>query len=139
MSRSIAAALLGLMAACAPSHRGVPSACLQYEPATVILSGRLMTVQEYGPPNFGETPDKDERISVPLLALTRPIDVCGDSASELNSETERGVRELQLLGVKQSEGEYDNRSVRIVGRLSHAQTGYHFTKVLLSVERVDAE
>ena len=139
MTRSVAAFMAGLLVACAAAQPARQAVCLTYEPAEVTLTGRITLVQHFGPPNFGETPELDKRIDVPLLALSAPVDVCGDATSELNADTEVAVREVQLLGDDNVGERWNNQSVRISGTLSHAQTGYHFTKVLLTIQRIEPQ
>ena len=69
----------------------------RYEPAKVELQGRLTIEQKYGPPGYGENPDTDQGVQIPVLLLSAPIDVQGDPQSDLNQETVRGVQRVQLV------------------------------------------
>ncbi len=39
----------------------------EYEPEVVTLKGTLITSTAYGPPNYGETPEKDEKVNYFVL------------------------------------------------------------------------
>jgi hypothetical protein len=109
---------------------------VSYEPAVVQLGGTLVTRVRYGPPNYGEDTARDQRIEVPLLLLSRPISVRGDSTSETNRETFRDVWELQLVFPvgDQAPASLFNRTVVATGTLSRAISGHHFTEVVLMVK-----
>src|SRR5436853_736893 len=67
----------------------VPSVapCLHYEPHVVRVTGKLVTEPHYGPPNFGETPDEDQKLAVLVLLLSHAVDVCGNPASATDQDT----------------------------------------------------
>ena len=118
--------------------------CLTYEPAPVTLRGRLETHTFAGPPNFESIRNGDKRVDLPVLVLARPVCINGDSASELNTERESGVREIQLripLGsdslatlVRHLQG----LPVLVTGTLSHAVAGGEYTKVIFTVSKLRA-
>jgi hypothetical protein len=106
---------------------------LKYEAATVRLVGKLMSGK-------GMTPDEKE-VSFPAIKLNVPVRVEADAKDELN-ETEENVTLVQLiLNHKQME-QYESQKgqlVAITGKLSHAITGHHFTKVLIEVEKIERQ
>ena len=108
---------------------------LEYEPAAVELKGKLLVVAKFGPPNWGETPDQDMKLQVPILQLAAPVNVRGDPNSETNLETFRGIREIQLAGLHDYE-EYRNRDVVVRGTLSRGLTRWEFTKVVMTVTSI---
>jgi hypothetical protein len=108
---------------------------LAYEPAPVELKGKLVVVAKYGPPNWGETPDEDMKLQVPILRLNVPVSVQGDPKSETNSETFRDLREIQLAGLGDYE-DYRNCDVVVRGTLSRGLTAWEFTKVVMTVTSI---
>ncbi len=111
--------------------------CVHYDPEIVTLNGKLITVPKYGPPNFGESPETDARLSVPILVLSRPVDVCGDSTSEINTSSFHGVKELQVifhdsLGARP----FLDQNVIATGTLFEHHTMNHYTDVLLSLKTI---
>jgi hypothetical protein len=114
------------------------SSCLPYEPAKVSITGRLTVRNEYGPPNYGETPAQDEKLRVPILELARPADICANPTGDVDRETYHNLREIQLNFAKQqvSPEVYLSRRLNVRGTLYQAISGYHFTKVLMMVDSV---
>jgi len=114
-----------------------PAKCLAYEPAEVTLAGRLVTRYFPGPPNYGETPRQDTKERVYLLQLQVPMCVVGNAASDLNSESEAGIVDVQLWpadGVSWTQLlALDGSKVILTGRLSHRITAHHRGPVLLAV------
>lgn len=96
-------------------------------------------MQKYGPPGFGEHPDSDSKVSVPILVLSHPVDVCGDPTSDVNRDTIPNVKEVQLSAL----GDriilpYVGQDVVATGRLFEAGTANHYTRVLLHVTRIES-
>lgn len=121
-------------AVCAGNPARQPPGCLRYEPASVELRGRLDRVMRYGPPGYGETPDADQRLEVPILTLARPIDVCADPNSATNNEDVHAVTEVQLIPGRQVDtGAYVGKDVVAAGTLFRAHAGRHFTPVVMNV------
>lgn len=108
---------------------------LTYEPAVVELVGVLRLTQQFGPPNFGETPETDSVISVPFLTLTTPINVRGDSTATVNDETHEQVAEIQLVLSPESDlSSLVDQRVAVTGALFQKHTGHHFADVLMNVQ-----
>jgi hypothetical protein len=110
---------------------------LQYEPSVAEIKGQLAIYTKYGPPNYGENPDTDEKLKVPFLLLSKPVSVHGDSKNELNSESVRDINEIQLIF--RSGSEYKNltgRRVVVTGTLFHGISGHHYTLVLMNVQKI---
>jgi len=68
---------------------------MQMAPTVVSLSGRVYVESKYGPPGFGETPDRDSRIVGTILRLSHAIYVCADSNSSPKPGREP-VHEVEL-------------------------------------------
>jgi hypothetical protein len=110
---------------------------LSYEPAIVELRGKLIIASKYGPPGFGEDPKNDEKVKVPILLLSRPVNVRGDPASDLNTESVSGVKEVQLTFQSRiPHGQLIGKEVVAKGVLFHGTTGHHYTAVLMDVREI---
>lgn len=114
---------------------------LSYEPAVVELRGRLRLVPRFGPPNYGENPESDLRVKIPVLDLAKPINVRRDPNSNLNWKSFRGVTRVQLAFGSDEEldkaiHELVGSDVVIRGSLFQSHTGHHYTDVLLHVEEI---
>lgn len=72
--------------------------------------------------------------------LDAPVSVCPDSSGGVNTEEIRDLRELQIVFPA---GNVDyrqlvGRRVAVHGSLSEAQSGHHYTKVILSADKIAA-
>jgi hypothetical protein len=131
---SIVAATLWAALWNSPTQAREPS-CLEYEPAVVTLSGTISRHMHYGPPNYGEDPEHDEKGFYWYLDLDRPICVNGKNEDSPDMEGESDVRHVQIVyGVY---ADYPpgrgwiGRHVSITGSLFHADTVHHHTEVLI--------
>ncbi|MBI4514916.1 MAG: DUF4431 domain-containing protein [Deltaproteobacteria bacterium] len=111
---------------------------LAYEPAVVRLAGMLRVVPEYGPPNFGENPETDEKVQVPMLTLGEPINVMASPSRNLDYEALQNVSQIQLVFSSHHLASADlvGHKVVVTGRLFHAQTAHHYTPLLMDVEAI---
>ena len=108
-----------------------------YAPTIVQLTGKIALEEHYGPPNFGEDPNSDEKVVVPVLALDKPIDVDGDDQNPLNNDSFKDVWRIQLVFSQKIEfGRFVNQHVKVRGTLFEKQTGHHYTNVLLKVDEL---
>jgi hypothetical protein len=115
---------------------------LSFEPSIVELQGILIKVMKYGPPNYGEDPEIDAKLEVPILMLSQPIRVAGDPSSPINRESVTNVTEIQLIFGQGSESHYWrylNSKVLITGTLFRRFTGNHFTDVVMIVKTIKEE
>jgi hypothetical protein len=112
---------------------------LNYDPAIVTITGVLVSRTYYGPPNYGENPKTDSKERQYVLILDSPVDVVGDQNDELN-KTERGIKRVTLVvhdfKAHPVESLLGGR-VEVQGKLFHAHTGHHHTKVLIDVTSID--
>lgn len=91
----------------------------------VSLHGRVVFEQQFGPPNFGETPKTDTRLRVPVLHVAQPFSVCGDADHKVTS-----VRRVQLItGGTVLPGVRDFH-----GRLYFPDTAAQYTPVVMFVD-----
>lgn len=130
-----AAQLLVLFVGCTPNRANGQLNCLPYEPAIVHIEGMLRDTTVYGPPGYGEHPGTDERLTIPLLELTRPISTCGDSTSSNDVDSLSGIREIQLVLTRGNSNyqRFLNQEVSVSGMLSESIWSHDFTKVVLQV------
>jgi hypothetical protein len=112
---------------------------LWYEPETVELDGRLVIQSKFGPPNFGEQPQTDQKVGVPVLLLRQRVVVLGDRAGGPNEKTEYGVRQIQLAftGAEKDHKQLIGKQVVVTGTLFHAHTGHHYTNVVMNVGSIE--
>ena len=139
-SLQVALCVAATMAGITPRAAYAGSSCLSYEPAVVTIKGKLTAKVFYGPPNYGEEPATDSRETAYLLKLTTSICVSGDPSSDVNSESEQGVRVVQLgpggTVTWKALSHLVGRNVEVSGTLFHAVTGHHRTEVVMNVSRV---
>jgi hypothetical protein len=112
---------------------------LGYEPEVVELQGRLILVQKYGPPNYGENPETDSKVKVPVLQLSQPINVRRDPNSNMNTRSFVDVKEVQLVFLTEKNISYRHLVGKVVtakGTLFQGHTGHHYTEVLLVVNAI---
>jgi len=110
-----------------------------YETEVVTLEGRLKVRMKYGAPNFGENPKTDEREYVPVLVLSRSINVRAKKDDVINGTTVRHARVVQLVletGLLLSSKAFVGETVFVTGTLFHAHTGHHHYEVLMSVQQI---
>lgn len=109
----------------------------KYEPKEVYLTGFLKLEKGYGPPNYGADPAHDQRVSYYVLKLAAPINVKGDPFDEMNSETVKNVRVIQIVYDKLDRiSKLKNKKVGIKGTLFKGFTGHHYTDILITVKEI---
>jgi len=110
--------------------------CLPYEPETVELTGTVQRTLGYGPPGFGETPDRDTKEIFYSLQLTAPI--CVSGGDDPDQPAEASIRNLQIAFTRVAfDKTLPGHRVRITGTLFHSTTGHHHTNVLISPNRIE--
>lgn len=109
---------------------GVYAACLK-EGDTIVLSGVMKEELFYGPPNWGEDKEHDEKLLYWILHLNSPLKYVVDA----NTEQKDWGSNVQLIV---SGDDYKtkrnllNHHVTVDGKVMLAVTGYHMTSVLLN-------
>lgn len=100
----------------------------------VALQGTLIQQTFPGPPNYESVKDGDEALTYDYLKLDQPFDC--DLASENDA-----VPEVQIILQSKSQIDYPDlapllgKEVVLTGETMYAQTGRHFTPVLLILEK----
>jgi hypothetical protein len=106
----------------------------------VTLKGTVIELNDYGPPNYGENPETDEKVKYCVLKLDTPINVRADSKSNLNTDDFRNECLLQIVvpydDVKKIRAKL-NKKVIITGTLYQRHTGHHYTNVLITVQKIE--
>lgn len=121
--------IAALALATSASSASAAAACARYDTA-VTLSGTVTLRTFFGPPNFGEDPETDARVTQAILKLDRPLCVLESE----NDEAEHGLREITLVpSGKMSLRSLDRKRVRATGGLYHGFNGHHNTPVLMQL------
>jgi hypothetical protein len=111
--------------------------CLKTEPNPVRLEGVVYPKEFPGRPNFQSIREGDERMRYWILRLNKATCVEGD---DFDNTRTRNVRDIQLVFAddsfyKKYRALVKRRSqFRVDGTLFHQQSGYHVTKILVSVK-----
>jgi hypothetical protein len=111
------------------------SDCLPLGPQSVVLSGTFDTILRFGPPNFGEQPEKDERLVVPVVRAREPFVVCL-VPDQLDSLPPLSVIQIGFQAASMIPTELYGQEISATGTLIPAVSGYHFTPVVLQVTRI---
>ena len=111
---------------------------VRYSPAVEQLAGKLKIEQGYGPPGYGETPDRDHRVEVPILILRAPVRVIQDTAYDSDFVEQDHVTELQL-SIAGDENTYRvliGQQVLVKGTLHYPSTGIALRHLVMIVESI---
>ena len=104
---------------------------------THIIEGRIKKEKYYGPPNYGETPEIDQKRTAIILVLKSKICVLKDPKLNYIDPTKYDTvaDEIHLApsasGMKFSEGE----NVKVQGSFYSGYTGYHQRDLLMLVSK----
>jgi hypothetical protein len=98
----------------------------------------LKKERSYGPPNFGEDPRHDEKLTIFVLSLESPVDVVGDpkEPEEPSGRSVKDVRKVQLICSPDrlpSCAALAGKKVTVTGTVTPQITIWHRTDVLLEV------
>lgn len=109
-----------------------------YDPAVATISGTLIEKQFYGRPNYGETPETDEKVMVYILKPDYPVNVLaapGQPDPETADKTIRNVEEIQVYSTNKNVNlsKKLNQKVTLKGVLFIGRTGGQYTKVVMEV------
>jgi hypothetical protein len=112
---------------------------LSYYPAVARLQGKLIKVTKYGKPTYGESPEKDEKIQVPVLILQTPVRVKARQTSSVNNESLTNISFVQLI-FPPAIGAYSNhldKEIVVAGTLVRGHKGNHLTELVMTVKVVN--
>jgi len=141
------AILLGYSGVCT-AQKGTPSGTAvpyRYDTAGVRLEGTLIERKVYGPPGYGETPDKDERDTILVLKLSIPITVQPTANAEASGSASldmvKDVNEVQIYLPRprvRDARKLLGKVVVAVGTLNEAAAPSQYTKVWLDTQTLNA-
>ena len=117
-----------------PQHDWLP-----YYPSVSRLGGKLTKVLKYGKPTYGENPETDEKIEVPILILSTPVRVKARPESSVNNESLTNISFVQLIfppGLG-SYAKHLEKEIVVAGTLIRGHRGDHFTDVVMTVKAVN--
>lgn len=108
-----------------------------FDAKNATISGTLKTEMFYGAPNYGESPETDEKEFPFILVLDKPINVVQTNSKEGRDITRRGVNKIQLAAedTQQLKG-LKGKKIQVSGQFFSAFTGHHHTDVLVHVNKV---
>lgn len=126
--------LIFLQSSCSKPMEGYP-----FEPKVVELEGVLEQEHRHGAPNYGETPDIDERLIIYVLRLKAPIIVgTQDTLSELNDTVVTDVDEVQVVFLNgRPQTDLFGKHVMIRGVLAKSMWGREFYPVVFRVSPIE--
>jgi hypothetical protein len=136
MKKPIPAILVGLFAIMIWGRAATAGETYPYWPAVVKLTGTLIFERRFGPPGYGNTPDKDEKLEAPFLFLDAPITVVAAQNDPNEYETETDVTQVQISMPAEDLKKYLYQSVTVEGRLSERRWSHDFASVFIDVENL---
>jgi hypothetical protein len=112
-----------------------------YEPQTAELRGTIELQTFPGRPGYESIKNGDEVERGWYLRLERPIEVIKDDKdADPNASTEKNIKILQMA--MKNDVPTDQiplgKEVCVSGRLFHAISGHHHSRVLIEVQRIGA-
>ena len=113
---------------------------LSYYPAVARLQGKLIKISKYGKPTYGENPEKDEKVEVPILILQTPVRIKARPTSSVNNESMTNISFVQLIFPPEVAGNYLkhlDKEIVVAGTLVSGHKGEHFTDVVMTVKAVN--
>ncbi len=113
---------------------------LSYYPSVVRIRGKLITVIKFGKPSYGESPEKDEKLEVPILILATPIRVKARPESSVNNESLTNISFVQLIFPAETTADvkkYLDQTIVAAGTLSVGSRSGQFTDVVLTVKAIN--
>jgi uncharacterized protein DUF4431 len=117
-----------------------PEDWLSYYPSVSRLQGKLTKVFKYGKPTYGDNPEKDEKVEVPILIVQTPVRVRARTSSSVNNESLTNVSFVQLIfppEVGANYAKYLDKDIVVAGTLARGNKGDHFTEVIMTVKAVN--
>ncbi|MCK4260549.1 MAG: DUF4431 domain-containing protein [Halanaerobiales bacterium] len=107
-----------------------------YAGSNYELKGTLVQEMFYGPYNFGDTPEEDQKLYPYFLYLDNPIDVVSYEEDETCPNV-YGITKLQIInGNGYDLSKYKNKKVNVYGNFIAGFSGHHFTDVLIDMNEI---
>ena len=97
----------------------------------------LVAHMKYGSPTYGEHPEQDEKIDVPILILHLPIRVKHPPPSVNTESTNVSFVQLIFPTETGSYAKYLNATIVVEGTLAKGLKGKHFTDVVMTVNTLN--
>jgi hypothetical protein len=132
--------LILVFSLCTTDVRAQEQPWLSYYPSVARLNGKLTKVLKYGPPTYGESPETDKKMEVPILILRTPVRIKGNATSTINNEQITNVSFVQIIFPPELQTNYANyleQDVVLAGTLTRGYRGEHFTDVVMTVKAVN--
>ena len=108
-----------------------------YAPSIIELSGTVQMERHYGPPSYGENPQTDSTLNIPVLLLDHPVSTIGNPNDPANNKSFKDISKIQLTGSKIVSSELNpNLHVLVTGMLFMRQTAEQFTDVEMVVKSI---
>lgn len=111
-----------------------------YGPDVVHLTGIMRREIFPGPPEWESIERGDKAVTVWVLYLDSAIDVGERLSSDSLHVPEKDVTRVQLVFITQQSQTYEGylgQPIQVSGTLTHQVTGYHFTRILMIVEKIE--
>lgn len=111
------------------------------EPERAVISGTIQRKSVYGAPNYGETPEKDENLSILVLQTEKPISIYPSEMfpdPEFTESTEIGIIEIQIYSANHDLNLETllNKKVSLEGVLQTARAAHQFTPIVMEVAKI---
>lgn len=110
--------------------------CYRYDPEKSVVSGIVVHLQKYGPPNYGETPKLDSVVTVPVLKTDKAMRVCAKTGDGVNTEDYSNIQSIQIVTRHAFPRSFYGSRVKVTGSLFSAQSGHHYTPVLIWADSI---
>jgi len=115
--------------------------CLNYEPESVLLTGKIIRKTFPGRPNYESIKEGDEPETYWILVSAEPL--CVNGKKDRNGKQlyfpESNVQQVQLVFMGNEYQTHKNlvgKNVIVRGSLFPMQTGHHHTNVLITVKEL---
>ena len=112
--------------------------CMNYEPDSVVLTGKIVRKTFPGRPNYESIKNGDEPETCWILVSAQPFCVNAKTEDSTYSQ-EAGIKQVQLVFMGSEYHKYKNlvgKKVLVHGQLVPMQTGHHHTRMLITVKEI---
>ena len=114
----------------------ITALCLSAKSNNIIsISGNVVEKENFGPPNFGETPEQDVREISYFVFFDTPKQFI------VNGE-KKEIKEMQLIFYKLSNNKNEfipDRNYLFTGHIESAETGHHHSNFIFIVDEYHLE